>query len=85
MRHRLQQLFVGVDQLINVLLGGWADETVSARAWRLRHKPRWRRVQRLIDRIFFWERGHCERAHRSEQTRRHLPPEYRFDGEPRSS
>ena len=30
----LLQILVGVDQLGNTLLGGWADETISARAYR---------------------------------------------------
>lgn len=28
------QVMVAVDQLVNTLLGGWADETLSARAYR---------------------------------------------------
>ena len=28
------QIAVAFDQLVNTLLGGWADETLSARAWR---------------------------------------------------
>lgn len=30
----LKQVLIAFDQLINALLGGWADETLSSRAWR---------------------------------------------------
>ena len=29
-----KQVLIAVDQLLNTLTGGWADETISARAWR---------------------------------------------------
>ena len=52
------QVMVAIDQLVNTLLGGWADETLSARAWR--HKldgsrswPAW-----IIDHLFFWQDNH---------------------------
>lgn len=47
------QVLVAIDQLVNTLAGGWADETLSSRAWR--HKmdgsrswPAW-----IIDHLFF--------------------------------
>ena len=30
----LKQVLIAFDQLINALLGGWADESLSAHAWR---------------------------------------------------
>ena len=73
----MKQVLIALDQLANAILAGHADETLSARAYRLsrdrgRHWPR-----RVIDAIFFWEPGHCEEAHRSELLRRHLPRQYR--------
>lgn len=54
------QVFVAVDQLVNALLAGWADETISARAFRLGRKDevtncwgRWRVAWVLID-LLFW-------------------------------
>lgn len=71
------QVMVAVDQLINTFLGGWADETLSARAWR--HKldgsrswPAW-----VIDHLFFWQKDHCRTAWQSELDRAHLPPSLR--------
>lgn len=31
------QVFIAADQLLNAILAGWADETLSARAFRLGH------------------------------------------------
>jgi hypothetical protein len=83
----LLQLFLVVDQALNVLLtpfhaGAWADETMSARAWRAdRDGRRWGRVTRpVIDWLFAWQRaegGHCRRAYERERERMHSPPETR--------
>lgn len=56
------QILIALDQLANTMLGGWADETISARAWRQRHKPRWAIARVVIDAMFFWQGGHCEKA-----------------------
>jgi hypothetical protein len=75
---RLRQTLIAIDQLINALAGGWADETLSARAWRMRTKSRrWAGAVRIIDAIFFLEHNHCRASYESEQQRCHLPPEYR--------
>lgn len=70
------QVAVAVDQLFNTLLGGKADETLSARAWRhhldgTRSWPRW-----IIDHLFFWQDEHCKEAYESELYRRQLPDAY---------
>lgn len=72
---KLKQTLVALDQLINALLGGWADETLSSRAWRLRNKRPW--VYRTIDTLFFWDPQHCYKSYVSEVERRQLPPELR--------
>lgn len=33
-----KQVLVALDQLVNALFGGWADETLSSRCWRKRDK-----------------------------------------------
>lgn len=70
-------VLIAVDQLINALLGGWPDETLSSRAWRweqydVRNWPR-----RVIDSLFFWEKQHCYQSYISEREGRQLPPELR--------
>ena len=72
------QTLIAIDQLINAIFGGWADETISARAYRLHaKKTRWYITMRIIDAIFFWQPRHCRQSYVAEQERRQLPPEYR--------
>lgn len=81
-----KQTLIALDQLVNALVGGWADETISARAHRnaARGNARWRAAERVIDAVFFWQRNHCAESFRMEQGRWHLPPAYRpVAGEPR--
>jgi hypothetical protein len=58
---------------------GYADETLSARSWRLRHVPGGRGAVKIIDTLFFWQEGHCRQAYESKVQRRQLPREYRRD------
>lgn len=91
------EVFVAVDQTVNAILGGYSDESISARSFRLGSKAKsrsewdqWRVSWVIVDWLFLWqdawiqhqtgfrpERGHCERAYRSEVERLQLPPEYR--------
>lgn len=73
----LLQILVGVDQLGNTLLGGWADETISARAYRQQHKLRWRIALNFIEVLFFFQEDHCRKAFEAELDRRQLPPALR--------
>lgn len=70
------QVLIALDQVANTLLGGWADETLSAHAYRSRlaGKP-W--PSRIINALFFWQEDHCREAFESERARTQLPPEYR--------
>lgn len=73
----LLQIAIAADQLANTLVGGYADETLSARAWRLHAVSRgWRCARRVIDGLFFWQVNHCLSAYESERVKRHLPGEY---------
>lgn len=79
-----RQVLIAVDQLGNALLRGWADETISARAWRKRNKHAgWRRVQVAVDWVFervFSDPDHCEKSYASERLRLQSPPEVREGG-----
>lgn len=66
------QVLIALDQLLNALLGGWADETLSARAHR---QSDWRRG--VINAIFCWQDDHCAQSYWSERNRQQLPAEYR--------
>lgn len=72
----MKQILIAFDQLINTLLGGMADETLSARLWRLQHP-----LHRWVDALFFWDREgskrHCELSYEAELLRSQLPKSYR--------
>ena len=72
------QVLVAFDQLGNAILGGYADETMSSRAYRYAQDEqgkRWPMI--IIDHLFFWQQDHCRRAYESELERAQLPPELR--------
>lgn len=73
----LKQVLIAFDQLVNTLIGGMADETLSAAAWRWQMEGKRRWAYRLIDTLFFFEPNHCQQAWRSELLRSHLPTSYR--------
>ena len=77
------QPLIALDQLLNTFVWirgdgfGWADETFSARLWRLHlqgtlsDKP-----YRFVDALFFWQQNHCYDSWLSEINRRHLNSYY---------
>lgn len=74
------QSWIALDQFINAwLFNGWADETISARAYRnsVQSKAKWIIFERWINRLFFWQHKHCEQSYRAEVERLHVPPMYR--------
>jgi hypothetical protein len=68
----LKQVLIAIDQLLNALLNGWADETLSSRAYR--ESPV---LERVINALLFWDEDHCYESYVSEQLRNQLPPELR--------
>lgn len=78
------QIAIALDQLANALVpGGYADETLSSRAHRMRAKGQrfWGWTANAIDMLFFWQPGHCEKSWRQEVERRQLHPSFRPPGE----
>lgn len=73
-------VFIALDQLVNALIGGWPDETLSAATYRYAQKGKRCALatEFLLD-LFFSPLSfdHCKRSYESEQKRRQLPPEYR--------
>lgn len=80
-RAYIRQVLIAIDQVGNALTGGWADETLSSRAYRLRYRQPYRFWRAFIDAIFFWQEDHCRKAYLQERHRRQFPPELRFDKE----
>lgn len=75
---RFRQFLIAVDQLLNTVAGGYADETISCRAWRRKDdKKIWAIMRKVIDCIFFWQNNHCKKAYEAELNRKHLPKEFR--------
>lgn len=72
----MKQVLIAIDQLLNTLCFGYADETLSARAYRLRNDG-WFWQYKMINMVFFWQYDHCEGSYLSELERRQLPVEYR--------
>jgi len=78
-RH-LHQIGVAVDQLVNTLFGGWADESICSRIHRNAVKGYWYAVaaQWLLDLVFSpIKRNHCLESYLSEIKRSQLPPAFR--------
>lgn len=83
---QLHQIAIAFDQFLNTLIpGGMADETLSARAHRMRMKEQkvWGWLADEIDMLFFWQTdefgyfNHCESSYMSEVNRSHLPDHYK--------
>ncbi len=76
----MKQVLIAFDQLINTVVYvkadgfGYADETLSARAWRLRDESS---AYKLINALFFWQNNHCRGAYESEINNSQLPEGYR--------
>ena len=68
----MKQVLIALDQLVNALCGGWADESISARAYR----SKWKIREKIINALFF-DRNHCVDSYLSEKQRNQLPAEYR--------
>jgi hypothetical protein len=69
---RIYQTLIALDQLVNAMLGGWADETLSSRAHRENQ-----RLAKVIDTILWFDENHCYHSYNSERNRSQLPPEFR--------
>lgn len=76
----LLNILIAFDQLINTLIGGYPDETLSASAWIGEQQGRIlpRILRPTIDFIFLpFERDHCYKAAMAEKNRTHLPGDLR--------
>ena len=81
--HNLKQLLICIDQLANVLIGlcggrkAWADETMSAHAWRMYLERNRSWAYKLVDALFWFDKDHCKESYESEVLKRQLPPSMR--------
>lgn len=83
LRHNAKQFVIAIDQALSCLVctafkeTGYADESLSSRAyrWHMDGVRKWPNL--LIDRLFFWEEQHCFQSYQSEREGKQLPPELR--------
>ena len=68
----LKQFLLWLDRVVNMLLGGSFNETLSSRAHRMDVKdhPYWGWTARAIDWLFFLEPDHCRKQWEREQRAR---------------
>lgn len=74
-----KNIALSIDQLGNVLIGGSADETISARSYRkgeLEGHRGWKVMQNVVDTLFFFDDNHTKEAYHAEQARAHMPEVY---------
>lgn len=70
------QFLIALDQLVNTLVGGWADETLSSHSYRMEQQGKfWGFTRKVID--FIFGKDHCYESYISEQLRLQCPPELR--------
>jgi hypothetical protein len=77
---RAKRVLLALDYLLNVLMGGWHDEWVSTRAWRLRDQSRfWAFMLRAIDGVAaaLGQKNHCYWSAVSDALHRAIPPAMR--------
>lgn len=75
----VKNVLIGIDQLVNVLIGGYPDESISSRAYRNRRLGGWGYIYSAINMLFFWQENHCYAAHVAELKLRQMPPSLRPD------
>ena len=78
MKNYTRRVLIAFDQLVNALCKGYPDETISARAWRLKDQSKfWMVMEMVIDGIFFFDPNHCYESYLAERNRTQLHELYR--------
>ena len=54
---------LALDQLLNAILGGWPDESLSARAYRWDRDGKRSWPKKVINALFFWMKDHCKSSY----------------------
>ena len=76
----IKQVAIAIDQLLNTFIeGGFADETLSARAYRMTDASiGWHDVHVALDWLFklIGRTNHCYKSYLAEVNRNQLPKEY---------
>lgn len=82
-RTYLLNAVIALDQLLNVLLGGYPDETISSRAYRAEQEGKTLGVifRPLIDLLLSYDPLHCYESYMSEVHRKQLPSSFLLKNE----
>lgn len=69
----LYQNFIALDQSMNTLFNGSADETFSSRCYRMNDRNPYSWMEKVVDAMFylFQGPGHCKNAYAKELAGRH--------------
>jgi hypothetical protein len=80
------EVFVAVDQVVNAVLGGYSDESISARSFRLGNKAKahnewdqWRITWVVADALFIWQDAWIEYRTGVRPTQGHCERAYRSE------
>lgn len=82
-KHNFWQTILWFDQGFGILFStlvkqkGYADITLSARAYLWEQESKFKWLRKVIDIIFFWQKEHCKDAWETEKKLGHFPPEMR--------
>ncbi len=68
---------IAFDQLVNAVLGGMPDETISAKLWRKREHYPFKIYVVVVDCLFWFDKDHCRTSYEAEINKKHLPQEYK--------
>lgn len=71
-----KKVALALDQLLNALLGGWPDETLSSRCWRW-HEDGVEWPRRIVNALVWWQKDHCRSAYQNEIEHKQLPEQLR--------
>lgn len=77
---RLARFLLALDYLANTLIGGWHDEWISTRAWRMQGQSKvWALARRAIDAVarLCGQPQHCFWSAVSDNLQRAIPPAQR--------
>jgi hypothetical protein len=80
--NRTKNILIALDQFCNAVSGGWPDETLSSRVWRMEAEGGKKWPRKLLDALFFWEKERCLLSWQAELTRAQMPPALRGEASP---
>lgn len=75
----VKQVVMALDQLLNTFLGGYAQERLSSRCWRLKDCEPYTRGQKTIDWValhVFGQVEHCKGSYEQQLAQAYSPAEY---------